>query len=360
MDWSVVSDSILFLDKDVNEVKKIPASGFKEEKALQNLIKDHPELLMLPSSSRIIALAEEYSIEGGAIDLLCVDSEGTIYIVETKLQNNSDRRQALAQLIDYATQLGKQRFDHFQTKIREKTGRPLEESLKELGEESVSEVTEGLRKNLQENNFVLILAMDRLESAIRDAIIFLNHDNGMDVFGVELHRYLVDGRREAFVPSVTPPPEMPRQPRVPKAPITLDELEKNYGKEGMRSEITKILEVFRTAEKEHATAEIRCTPSYVFLSIGDNKIQVTLNADPGKDHGVWIYDQLLYGRVFELGQQLQLLAKKGDSPNFAKIIIFNGKDGINQVSAAIDKLVPGLVQIEEKGRSKDRSRVKNE
>ena len=153
------------------------------------------------------------------------------------------------------------------------------------------------------------------------------------------------------MPDRTPQTEIPSRPQVRKLPITIGEFRKNYEEQGLLSEANKILEVFDTATKEHPTVVIRPTPMFYCLYIGNNGIQVFLNADPQKYHGVYVYQPISYESVLELGDQLELQVKKSDNPNFAEIIVFNGIDGIKQVSAVIDKLVSGLIQIFEQSAS---------
>jgi hypothetical protein len=53
---------VLFLDKTVNKITKVPASGYREEARLQEMIKDHPEVLSIPYSERLVSLTKEYSV----------------------------------------------------------------------------------------------------------------------------------------------------------------------------------------------------------------------------------------------------------------------------------------------------------
>jgi hypothetical protein len=338
-----MSNFILFLPKNSKEVKKIPATDYEEEKTLQDLIEKHPELLPL-SSGRIATLAREYPIAGGSIDLLCMDNEAKIYIVETKLQKNSDRRQAIAQLIDYGAQLGKESFEDFQAKISERTSKSLEELLKEFGEESPPDV-EAIRKSLREKNFVLILAMDLFEHALKDAINYLNVDNEMDMFGIELHMHPIGDQGPVFVPEIIPPPEMPSWKPVSRLPVTKEEVVRNYKNKGLESEIKYILKVFENAEEKwHGVAQEKSTPVYVVLDVSNRQIQVYLNKDATKDHGVWVYNPSLYEKVFELGKRLGMNVKMSERP-VAKIIIFNGEEGIRKLSSAMEQLISGLVEI---------------
>jgi len=81
------------------------------------------------------------------------------------------------------------------------------------------------------------------------------------------------------------------------------------------------------------------------LDIGERQIQVVMNSNPVGDHGIWVYNQSLYDKVYELGQSLGLQVKKGTSPNFLKIVRFDGIDGIKSVSGKMQDLVEGLIEI---------------
>lgn len=341
-----MSDYVVFLDKQKGgQMKKILASEYKEERMVQDLIKTYTTLLPSIFSSRIVTLTDEYATDVGSIDILCVDDNGRIYLIETKLQNNADRRTVIAQLIDYATQLGKESFELFKSKIEKKTGKTLEEILGVFGEDSIPENLDNIKQSLKEKNFVLIVAMDRIERKLKDAIIFLNQRYEMDVFGLELRKHILEDCGAVFVPIVTPPPDIPRPTQPRKFPISFNELVESYSRNGLATEIVKIQNAFEIV-KEKGGAQIRYTPSYVILEIGNGEIQIWLNKDPEKsDHGTWVYNPQLYDKVFELGQRLGLQVNMSSSQNFAKIIQFNGEEGIKQVSSVIQDLVDGLLEI---------------
>lgn len=336
-----MSEFILFLPKNSKEVKKIPATEYKEEKTLQDLIEKHPELLPL-SSGRIATLAREYPIAGGSIDLLCVDNEAKIYIVETKLQKNSERREAIAQLIEYAAQLGKESFEDFQAKTNERTQKSLEELLKEFGED-LPLSTDAIRKSLREKNFVLILAMDLFEPALKDAINYLRLDNEVGVFGIELHMHRLD-QGDVFVPEIIPPPEMPTWKPVYRTPATKEEIVRSYKNRELESEINNILKVFDEAvEKWPGVVQEKFNPSSVVLDISNRLIELNLSKG-STDNGVWVFNPSLYEQVFELGKQLDMNVKMSEK-SYAKIIILNGEEGIRKLSDKAEKLISGLVEI---------------
>jgi predicted metal-dependent hydrolase len=167
-----MNEHIIFKQDDDGRIIKILPSGYDDENMLKRLIKEYPTLLPTPthtSSERIFTLTDEYPIDGGgSIDLLCVDNEGNIYIVETKLQKNSDRRTIIAQLLDYASQMAKESFDTFKRKIEERTGESID---KILGEDT--DIVNSIKQSLDEKRFVLIVCMDNIEQRLKDVIIHL-------------------------------------------------------------------------------------------------------------------------------------------------------------------------------------------
>jgi hypothetical protein len=217
----------IIFKQDDGKIMKIMPSGYDEESFFRDLIKEYPILLPRILSERIFTLVDEYPTDAGNIDILCVDENGRIYIVETKLQKNSDRRAVIAQLLDYSAQMGKETFDTFQSKIKERTGKSINEILGESMEST--EISDRIKQSLAEKNFVLIVAMDNIEPRLKDTIVHLNRDWEMDIFGLELNRYFIEGKGEVFVSTITPPPEVPRPPPPPRgAPITFDEVIKKY------------------------------------------------------------------------------------------------------------------------------------
>ena len=338
-----MSEYIIFKQDD-GKMAKIMSSRYDDESLLQSLIKDYPTLLPNVLSEKIFTLVDEYPTDTGNIDILCVDEEGRIYIVETKLEKNSDRRTIIAQLLDYATQMGKETFDNFQNKIKERTEKSINEILGELGENA--EISERIKQSLAEKNFVLVVAMDNIDPKLKDIIIYLNQDWEMDIFGLELNRYYIEGKGEVFVPIVTPPPDLPRPPTSPPSPpTTFDEVIRIYKENGLEAEILKIREVFERMEKEDNIVQIKSVPTSILLDIGEKQIQVSINRNPEYDHGVWVYNPSLYDKVYELGKKLGLQVKKGTSPNFSKIILFNGIEGIKSISGKMQNLTEELIKI---------------
>jgi hypothetical protein len=194
--------------------------------------------------------------------------------------------------------------------------------------------------------------MDNIEQRLKDVIIHLNRDWGMDIFGLELNKYHIEGHGEVFVPIITPPPEMhitaaSTKPR--RIPITFDELIKIYKDNGLEAEILQIIDVFKKMKEKYDSVQIKMMPSGVGLNIWniERKIAVAISSNPNGDNGVWVFDASLYDNVYELGQTLGLRVKQGTSTNFSKIIYFNGIDGIKNVAGKMQDLIEELIKIVE-------------
>lgn len=64
---------------------------------------------------QLLILAREFGTNSGPIDAVGIDRDGEIYLVETKLYKNPDKRTVVAQVLDYGASLWKSHsdFDNF-------------------------------------------------------------------------------------------------------------------------------------------------------------------------------------------------------------------------------------------------------
>src|SRR3990167_3538673 len=99
--------SILFSQSGRN-AQKLDRSDFESEKYLQQYISANPgaiPLYEIREDIHLLILAREFPTASGPIDALGVDKEGGIYIVETKLSKNYEKREIIAQVLDYGAAL---------------------------------------------------------------------------------------------------------------------------------------------------------------------------------------------------------------------------------------------------------------
>src|SRR3989344_8145326 len=91
---------------------KIDKSSFEKEGYLQEYLYDNPELIPIyeiDEDIKLLIVAREFQTNSGPIDALALDKNGQLYIIETKLYKNPDKRLVVAQVLDYGAAL----WSHF-------------------------------------------------------------------------------------------------------------------------------------------------------------------------------------------------------------------------------------------------------
>ena len=75
---------------------------------LQDYILNNSEALPLGElrdDLQFLVVAREFSTAVGPIDAVGIDDRGEVYLIETKLYRNADKRRVLAQVLDYGAAL---------------------------------------------------------------------------------------------------------------------------------------------------------------------------------------------------------------------------------------------------------------
>ena len=107
MALTIVDNMTIIARKNGKKFENIEKKNFNLEENLQKLIHDEQIMkkinLGFAEDKTLVTLSREFEPgPAGKLDVLAVDEDGSIYIIETKLHKNSDRRQILAQVMDYA------------------------------------------------------------------------------------------------------------------------------------------------------------------------------------------------------------------------------------------------------------------
>lgn len=98
----------IIVSKDGKNPQQIKESSFELESDLQKYLEDNPDIVPIyeiNEDRKLLILAREFSTKSGPIDALGTDKNGEIYIIETKLFRNSDKRHVVAQVLDYGASL---------------------------------------------------------------------------------------------------------------------------------------------------------------------------------------------------------------------------------------------------------------
>src|SRR5438093_13767584 len=104
--------AIIISKKGVAPATLVAKSCFEKEVNLQEYIHQHPEAIPvydIQEDKRLFVAAREFATASGPIDALAVDNDGEIYVIETKLYANADKRLVVAQALDYGASL----WSHF-------------------------------------------------------------------------------------------------------------------------------------------------------------------------------------------------------------------------------------------------------
>ena len=81
---------------------------FIEEGKLQDYLEEYPNVIPLSEivegASDLVCIGREVGAGSGSIDLLCIDKDGLLTIIETKLRKNREaRREVIGQIVEYAS-----------------------------------------------------------------------------------------------------------------------------------------------------------------------------------------------------------------------------------------------------------------
>ncbi len=192
---------------------KIDKSSFEKENFLQEYIYNNPESIPLydiKEDIRLLILAREFPTNSGPIDAIGIDENGELYIIETKLYKNPDKRTVIAQALDYGAALWNHSgdFDEFISVLDKHTQKvfslKVTEKIKEffgLSDEEAANVIESVKSNLNKGSFHFVVLMDKLDDRLKDLILYVNQNSQFDIYAVELEYYKYK-EQEIIIPRI--------------------------------------------------------------------------------------------------------------------------------------------------------------
>lgn len=181
----------------------VPATtAWHDEATLRDLLVENPSLLPGVTDPRTAAV-EEFSVPGvGRIDVLAVESDGTITVCEAKLATNAEmRRTIVGQVLAYASGLFQFDLEQFEANWLQRAGRSLTESVLDVdADESERQAFRAaVANNLTSGTFRIMLAVDVLSTELQSIITYLALHMNLDVVALEL-AYASSGGVEILVP----------------------------------------------------------------------------------------------------------------------------------------------------------------
>ncbi|OGM98130.1 MAG: hypothetical protein A2735_00275 [Candidatus Yanofskybacteria bacterium RIFCSPHIGHO2_01_FULL_41_21] len=190
----------LIISQKGKRTQKIDKSDFEKEGNLQSYIHENPESIPvyeIEESKRLFVVAREFKTESGPIDALAIDKDGDIYVVETKLYKNPDKRTVVAQALDYGASLWRHSdYSEFIKLINEEINKRFKISFEEkvrnffdIDEEQTGALLEAIRTNLQQGNIKFVILMDDVSDRLKDLIVYINQNSQFDIYAVQMEYY---------------------------------------------------------------------------------------------------------------------------------------------------------------------------
>ena len=333
----------IIISKNGKNAVKVDKSNFQLEDKLQQYIYDNPESIPLydiKEDVRLLILAREFGTASGPIDALGIDKDGEIYLVETKLYKNPDKRTVVAQVLDYGASLWSnyRDFNDFVTQINNYTQKDFQKTLNErindffgISEEEINALLENTKQNLREGNFKFVVLMDHLHDQLKDLIIFLNNNSEFTVYAVELE-YYKHNEFEIIIPrlygaQVKKDIGVKTSQKIP----TDDDFLKAYQDKPEQEKVKELLTFFndlREVRKEIENVTVNKTPKYLnfYVALGLNdKLGASLSINPDYEGGgiqfggLQKYEKKIKGLVKQYLPKAEILSDlKTQSGKFAK------------------------------------------
>ncbi len=167
--WQIIDDKLEAIDTSLEKEKKT------EPYDLEKWIASYPAIL----SSDIHIIGKQTMTKSGPMDLLAIDKSGNIIIIE--LKRDKLPRYALAQAIDYASDIASWSLEKISEECTKYTSKSLEDSFTEVFPDVDIE-----NLNINENQRILLVGFD-IESSLERMIEWLSDRFGVNVNAILLH-----------------------------------------------------------------------------------------------------------------------------------------------------------------------------
>lgn len=238
----------------------------EDENQLQELLKDNPDLLPVEEfgmTGPLLVVGRETSLPSGAVDLVVLARSGELLVIEFKTgPQNSDFRQALAQLLDYGSDLWGMSYEDFQDTVPVRyfsSDRCCTSAIRglkslqaaasatwaDLTEEEFVTVRERLSEQLKKGSFHYVVAAQRFTRSMERAIDYLNVAmSEARFYAVEIVRFEGGGLSAFESRTVLKPARRPGG-ATPAAKIGEDDFFQGVGDDAYQAALHQLFDVCR-------------------------------------------------------------------------------------------------------------------
>ena len=315
----------IIISKNKENAVKIDRSEIDLEENIQEYIYNNPNVIPLYEINddiKLFVAAREFIPDyekRERIDGLAFDETGNIYVIETKLYKNADKRNVVAQALDYGAQLWRctTNFNDFLMNLNDHTQKQFRMSFEEkykdfFNIDDASDNMATIADNLNTGNIKFIILMDKLHASLKDLIIYINQNSKFDIYAVELE-YYKHQEYEIIIPKLfgnEVKKSISSNKYSPKYE-TISEQEFNNilnSEQSLSAENIKLL--FKLKENYNELIKKYNGSSYIYRSsygpsgygIHDSDQKVVLLISPTE--GIWFYQKDRTGKIAELNRNI--------------------------------------------------------
>jgi RecB family endonuclease NucS len=184
--WQIINETLQPIETSMVEEKRL-------EKDLENWIKTHPEIL----GENILIIGEQVSTNAGVIDFLGIDASGDLIIIELKRDRLG--RDALAQAIDYASEVASWTKEDINERINQNLENLLNDKNFQLQDSSINE-----------NQKILLVGFS-MEDRLQRMIEWLSENYGMSINAVLLKYIKTKNGEELIARAMVIPEEIEKE-----------------------------------------------------------------------------------------------------------------------------------------------------
>lgn len=190
----------IIVSKNGKDAQKIESTQIERESDLQKYVLQNSDIIPISDideDNRLLVITKEFPTSVGPVDAIGVDQRGQIYLIETKLYKNQDKRKVVAQVLDYGASLWKNYdVDKFNTNLTNQMIKNNDKTLMEktknffkIESDEAETIIENMNENVENGNFKFVVLMDKLYDDLKNLILFLNQNSKFDIYAVEIKHY---------------------------------------------------------------------------------------------------------------------------------------------------------------------------
>lgn len=182
------------------ENETLQTSFFKDERELESIICNHPELLTRYDDQELFFVKRQLNIGSGVVDVVMLTADGLPVIVEVKLAKNPEtRRKIVGQLIDYVSTITTYTVDEFNDLL----DGALDNVLGEICSDDLSfrRKRQSVGAYLRAGVVRYVLVVDTINNDLERIVRFLALRSNLDIRLISIAKYKSKNGETILVPN---------------------------------------------------------------------------------------------------------------------------------------------------------------